>query len=906
MTDVARFDELFQHAERSDKDERVIELLREALLMARADFLPGFYDEWVVAEQNRVRDQSATAAYRLAALLEADGQHEEAMQWIRETVRTNPTHNEAVIQLFEYLVSTGQAAEAVACYSELQERLQTKWNMEAPVEVQRLMIPVLSTYTTARRRGRPPGKNRHAPTIVMEETETDVAVSPMAQLKKANVIVGDAKVDIREDARGYDAWLPLPITKFFGRESEINRLRWILENPTNRVITLTGPGGSGKTRLALNLAERMRDPVGELSAEMRVLFVSLAETRDGSGLPETLAHALNITQPIVPSDPMRVIADFLAVEPTLLILDNFEQLVNTGAERWVVNLLQRVTSLSCLITSRVRVSIQGEQEFPILPLPVPDESMSQADAETLLRECPAVALFVDRAQLAIPFFQINRKNADAIVQLVRQLEGIPLAIELAAARSRVTTPVQMVEQMRARFDLLVSNRPIFEGRHRSLRDTIAWSLELLTEEQQHYFLQLCVLRGSWFAEDAEKITCDLLTDDHLVTLADASLLQTEWNEECIRYHMLETLREFAEERLTERIGPEGIRQLRDRHVARFLAVSEEVRGIPVGSQQVSWMTKIQNCQENCCAALEWCLKTPGIVALEASIRIGTSLNRYWRLNGWYQRGGNYFRAIREREDFNALNLKTKSALLNCLGILDMGAGKLDSAYELFELGRQMRQELGDEQGANAALINLAILSAKRGDYCTAYRAYAEGLDYWRSMNDLSMESLSLLNMGCATASLGNFGKAQEHYTKSKEIAQKIGHTLYVAQTLCCQGFTQLELAEVASARQCFEESLRHLSSLQLWSEAATAMLGLGRVAEESGEYQQAQERFSIALDYFAASGISPNDQLPFDNSPYWTQKLSQSDRQERNALSRVEQRLRQAISWTLDEMPLLD
>ena len=910
-TDVVRLTELLARAEHGERDDDAQGSLREALQMGGVELLPGFYDDWIFPQRERIRERTASAAYQLSQLLERGGKRDEATHWVREAVRTNPTHSEAVTHLFKVLMQSGQESEAAACYAELKEQLGSKWGIEPPAEVQSLVAPILSAASPMRRRGRP-CKSRNMPAVLVEEMPEIMKDVFAPAMMPAPIVVPMAiaspKTEIRADAqigtRTVEAWLPLPLTRFYGREGELHRLRWMLENPTNRLITLTGPGGSGKTRLALTLAERMRDPGGELRGEMRVLFIGLAEVRVGDNFVEAIAQELGITEPLPKADPLAPVVAFLTDEPTLLILDNFEQLVDTAAAATVKRLLQRVPSLTCLVTSRMRLPMQGEQDFPIAPLVVPEEGAEDWDIETLLRDSPAVALFVDRAQLSVPHFQINRKNAPAIVELVRRLEGIPLAIELAAARTRIVTPAQMVVQTKERFNLLVSHRPVLEERHRSLRNTMAWSLELLPPEQIDFFARLSVLRGAWTAADAEAITGDMMTADYLALLADASLLQIEMDGDDLRFRMLETVREFAAENLLSRGGEAARAEVTLRHTEHFLTVCNTLREMCDGPEQFAWIQQIRASHDNCCAALEACLQTPGEEALRNGIRIAAALNRYWRFSGWHQLGRSFCRSLRARSEWDAVGPGMQSSLLNGLGILEMAVYNWDEARPLFEEARRLRFEMGDEAGAAAALNNLAKIAFECGNYNVSIQYLEQNLLFYQQHGDVSNINSAMINIGCYYVSSQNYLLAQQYLEDAGRLTEFYNQHLQMGWAACNLGFVLLERGNVEQARNAFETAIKELAPLRHWHFCVSAVMGLGRVAEEQGNREEGDERIRVGLDYCTAKGISPLKLIITHQSPYWQRRLALTEGGKRISAKRAEERLLQTMTWILEETRL--
>jgi predicted ATPase len=393
--------------------------------------------------------------------------------------------------------------------------------------------------------------------------------------------------------------LPPPLTRFFGREEEIANLRRSLREPQTRLVTLTGPGASGKTRLALAVAEELRERY-----RGAVWFVPLADLLDVGQIVDSVGAALGLDR-VPAADPLEAVALFLSDQPSLLVLDNFEQLVEEGAPE-VRRLLDRVPTLTCLATSRQRLGLTGEREFVVHPLPVP---YSPETVEETAR-FPSVQLFVDRAQAVRADFQATRANAAALAELCRRLEGLPLALELAAARSSLLSPAQLLEQLTRReggpWAMLGSRQRDATPRHRSLRAALEWSYQLLAPELQQFFARLSVFRGGWTLEAAQAVCQAGDALDLLEQLRDGSLITVDTTEGEGRYRLLETLREYA----WEQLAAAGARRERmRRHAAFFLAVAERADHALDSEDGVERLQEVQREYDNMQAALDGCVQS---------------------------------------------------------------------------------------------------------------------------------------------------------------------------------------------------------------------------------------------------------------------------------------------------------
>ncbi|HEX8958725.1 MAG TPA: BTAD domain-containing putative transcriptional regulator, partial [Solirubrobacterales bacterium] len=422
--------------------------------------------------------------------------------------------------------------------------------------------------------------------------------------------------------RGYAGRLPLQLTRFFGREKEIERIERLLKQDGARIVTLTGPGGTGKTRLAIEAAGRLLDHF-----DGAVWFVAAADLSDASVLPDAIHDAMRLPRS-GGGDPLAEVVEALSHQPALLILDNLEQVVDGGAEA-VRELAARLPSLAVIATSRQVLGVDGEREFVVDPLPVPSGPVS---AERLgLYE--SVRLFVDRAQAVKPDFQVTNGNAPAVAELCVRLEGIPLAIELAAARASVLSPTQMLYQLGNRFEFLVSRRRGVAERQRTLRAAVDWSYRLLSPDLQRFFARLSVFRGGCTVESAESVCEEPLALDALAQLRESSLVLTETCPTCgrMRFRLLETLREYA----WGRLSAEEQSEIERRHAAHFDELAEQAEPYLTGPDQATWLAHLDAEHDNLRAALGWADRSG---EAEMRLRLAGSLWRFWSVRGYFAQG----------------------------------------------------------------------------------------------------------------------------------------------------------------------------------------------------------------------------------------------------------------------------
>jgi len=426
--------------------------------------------------------------------------------------------------------------------------------------------------------------------------------------------------------------LPVQLTSLIGREQEIATVQRLLSREDVRLLTLTGPGGTGKTRLGLQVAAELSDRLAD-----GVFFVNLAPISDPALVVPTIAQTLEVKE-----TGNQSLLDLLKVslrdKHLLLLLDNFEQVISAASQ--VANLLAACPKLKVMVTSRVVLHVRGEQEVAVPPLAVPDPT--HVPGLVTLSQYGAVALFIARAQAVKPEFQVTNANAPAVAEICARLDGLPLAIELAAARSKLLPPQALLARLSQRLALLTSGARDVPARQQTLRNTIAWSYQLLDPYERRLFQQLSIFAGGCNLEAIEAI-CGALPDgagqvlEGVTSLLDKSLLQqTEQEGGEPRFVILETIREYGLEQLTAS-GEMGVAQ--HAHAAYYLALVEEAE--IGGPQQVMWLERLEREHDNLRAALRWLLEQEGAGQHEMALRLGSALNGFWYLRGHNSEGRTY-------------------------------------------------------------------------------------------------------------------------------------------------------------------------------------------------------------------------------------------------------------------------
>jgi predicted ATPase len=616
--------------------------------------------------------------------------------------------------------------------------------------------------------------------------------------------------------------LPAPLTRFFGRGAEMTRLCALLLAEERRLVTLTGPGGSGKTRLALELARRLVP-----AWEGHVYSVSLADLADPRLIAETLCDALHL--PRAPGvEPLDQAAAALSRRPALLLLDNFEHLIAEGA-LLVRTLLERVPVLTCLMTSRQRLDLEGERVFPVEPLPVPIDP--DGSGALPLLHCASVQLFVDRAQGVNPGFCLNETNAAAVAALCRRLEGIPLAIELAAARTGALSPAQMLDRLSNRYEFLVRRQRDAPARHRSLHAAIDWSFRLLPCELQRFFAQLWVFRGGWSLTAAEQVCDEPQALEYLEQLRDCSMVTVQDQGGEARYRLLETLREYGQEQLTAAEGA----SLRDRHARYYLAFAEEAEPRLWGAGQAEWLARLEGEYDNLRAALEWSL---GSGDAETALRLSTAVGQFWRVRGYFREGQGWLEAaLRHSEGLGHTELRAKA--LCRAGRLVYLQGDCAAARTLYEASLDMARKLGDAPTTALALHGLALARHGQGDDEAARALAEESLALGRQLGDRRITAIALTMLGAFAGSKGDHERARLLTGEGVGILREIGDKLSLIAPLTGLGRLVLREGDYAAARAFFEETLALRREIGESLGIGVSYLHLGEVARLQGDYEAA-------------------------------------------------------------------
>jgi predicted ATPase/serine/threonine protein kinase len=636
--------------------------------------------------------------------------------------------------------------------------------------------------------------------------------------------------------------IPVQRTRFVGREKEVAAAKELLLRPDVRLLTVTGPGGIGKTRLAVEVAGGLVEdfPGG-------AHFVPLSPVSDPALMASAIVQTLGIREAGGQS-PLEILKRNLTESlraPTLLVLDNFEHLM--PATPAVAELLATAPHLKILVTSRAALHVYGEHEFPVPPLALPDSK--SAPSLEALSNYPAVALFVQRAAAAKPGFELNAENARAVTEICARLDGLPLAIELAAARVKVLSLSAMQTRLASRLQLLTGGARDLPHRQQTLRAAIDWSYDLLSAAEQKLFRRLSVFVGGCTLEGVEAV-CDTKADleldllDGMSSMVDKSLLQQveQANGES-RFAMLETIREYAREKL-QASGEEA--STKRAHAAYCLVLAEEVVAEQAGGEASEWLEQFTLEHDNFRAALDWLTETG---EAEWGLRLGAALFRFWEAREYLAEGSDSLGKVLKLKG-SAAPTKSRARALFAAGVLASAQGNYAGANVLFGESLEIARHLGDKRGAAVSLNAMGVVARDRGDLGNAHSLFEESLAQWRDLADLKAIARALSNLASVLKLQGEYEHARNLHGECLAIFQGMEDLTGVAWSLNSQGDVARDQGDSTSARALYEKGLEIFRELgDRWGVAGT-LADLGNLAREERDCGAAHSLYRESLKTF--------------------------------------------------------
>ncbi len=638
--------------------------------------------------------------------------------------------------------------------------------------------------------------------------------------------------------------IPAQRTGFVGREKEIAAAKELLLRPDVRLLTVTGPGGIGKTRLAVEVANGIVD-----SFPGGIHYVSLSPLGDPGLLAAAIAQSLGLreTGGQAPMEILRMNLQDSSRPPMLLLLDNFEHLAKAAPT--VAELLAMGPNLKILVTSRAALHLYGEHEFPVPPLALPD--LKSMPAPEALSQYPAVALFLQRAVAAKPGFELNRENASAIAEICARLDGLPLAIELAAARVKVLSPSAMRTRLASRLQLLTGGARDLPERQQTLRAAIDWSYDLLSPAEQKLFRRLAVFVGGCTLESVEAV-CDTKADldldllDGMASMVDKSLLQQiEQPTGESRFAMLETIREYAREKLTAS-SEEALTKRAHAAYCLVLAEEESADQNNAGAEAAERLVVLAPEHDNFRAALEWLTETGNA---DWGLRLGAALFRFWETREYFAEGRDRLNTLLNLPGA-AAPTKARARALFAAGVLALEQRDYAAADSLIRENAQISRSLGDKQAVAVSLNALGVIARDRGDLAPAHSLFEENILLWRELGDQKAVARSLSNLANVLKLQGDFARARSLYEECLLIFSGLEDKSGVAWSFNYQGDVACDQGDFGAAQNFYEKGLSIFREIGDRRGIAGALADLGNLAVAQNNYAAAHTLYRESLKIF--------------------------------------------------------
>ncbi len=644
----------------------------------------------------------------------------------------------------------------------------------------------------------------------------------------------------RPESRTYN--LPVLTTAFIGREKELAAVRQLLLRDDVRLVTVTGPGGIGKSRLAIEVA---RDVADHFSSG--ACLVPLAAVTDPHSIALVIAQTLGLREtPGVP--PLETLTEYfrnLPESPFLLLIDNFEHVVSAAPT--LAELLALAPNLKILATSRAPLHVYNEREFPLPPLAMPESRV--LPPLDVLSKFPAISLFVQRAAAIKPDFELAEENAAAVTEICVRLDGLPLAIELAAARVKLLSPAAMLTRLASRLQLLTGGARDLPARQQTLRQAIDWSYDLLNEAEQKLFRRLSVFVGGCTLEAVESV-CDTKQDlgldvlDGMSSMVDKSLIkQTEQADGEPRFVMLETLREYGLDKMAA-CGEKS--QTKRAHAAYCLVLAEEAASENTDADHTRWLDRFDIEHDNFRAALDWLTEND---QAEWGLRLGIALFRFWEMREHLTEGREGLGKLLKLPSAEA-HPNSRLRALFIAGVLAAEQGDYVPSDALIRESLDLSRSMGDKRSIAVSLNALAVNARDQGELLASHDLFSESLALWRELGDAPAVARALSNLANVSKLRGEYAQASDLYEECLSTFRALGDNSGLAWALNHQGDVASVRGDTAAARSLYERSLATFWKINDRWGIAGSLADLGNLARDQGDYSTADSLYRESLGVF--------------------------------------------------------
>jgi non-specific serine/threonine protein kinase len=767
----------------------------------QGELLPGFYDEWVVLEREHLFSIFEQNIARLMSSLQAEKRWGDILEWGERWIKLGQKPEPAYRALMSAHAAKGDMSKVAATYERCVKSLK-----ELSVEPSNLTKELYERLKAGK-----------------ETFETGPTISAQEKRKES------PKTN-----------LPIPLTSFIGREKEIEEIIRLLGK--HRLLTLTGPGGVGKTRLAIQ-------PSGGMLGKFKdgVWWVELAPLMDEALVPQAVAQVLGVRE-----SPGQLLIEslksFLREKQLLLVLDNCEHLIGASAQ-FAFDLLSHCANLRILTTSREALGVTGEIVYSVPTLSFP--KLKSVTLTDLLLEYESIRLFVERACAVNKDFVLTEQNAAAVLQICQRLDGISLALELAAARTTLLSVEEIADRLNDRFNLLTQGSRTALPRHQTLRAAIDWSYDLLSEQEQVLFRRLSVFVGGWTL-GAAQVVClgdgieaeqvlDLLTD-----LVDKSLVMRREQDQETRYQMLETIGEYAREKLDE---TRVVERLRQRHCDYFIVLAEQAEPKLKGGEQFEWLDRLELEHDNLRSAWEWAIESD----IKLAVRLASALLNFWRMRGNPGEGREWATKLLERTA-QWSNVALRARALGVAGLLAHLQSDFASARPLLTESLAIARRLADQKQIAFALLWLSDTALPLRDEHGAQQYSEECLTLYQVLQDPWGIALGIRQSAKVASVQGNYAEAEQGFMTSLAKLRELGDKFCAAQVLNMLGELARFLGNYERAADFYEQSLDINRELDSHLSLAIPLFNLAWVSLRYNDYSQAKGLLEETLKLFREFG----------------------------------------------------